>query len=171
MAKVSELEIKNPSELPVADSISGVTLPFVQGERIVVAGAEEFVNECKKPVNTFLQEKSTEFNKNLDAVKKPVVQVSSTTVNLLPNKFYRFSIPETGGAYTLTLQAPTDTANTNDYEGGFDTGATAPTITFPADVNWGEADMSIVANTHYEFSIRYDAVSKKYYGMIYSWAL
>lgn len=171
MAKVSELEIKNPSDLPRAESLEGVSLPFVSGNRLVTAAVSDFVEACKVPVNEFLTKKGTEFDENLDAVKKPIVQVSGNSVTMLPNKFYHIPIPPTGGAYTLTLQAPTDTASTNDYEGGFDTGATAPTITFPANVDWGEVDMSILANTHYEFSIRYDRAKNKYYGVIYSWAL
>lgn len=171
MAKVNELEIVDPSSLPQAESIEGVTLPFVQGDRMVTASVGAFVEACKGPVNDFVREKGKEFDKNLDAVKKPVVQVSSTSVELLPNKFYRIATPNAGGAYTLTLKAPTDTANTNDYEGSIDTGTTAPTITFPQGVNWGDADMGITANTHYEFSIRYDAAGQKYYGLIYSWKL
>lgn len=61
---------------------------------------------------------------------------------------------------------PTDLTVTNEYQGSFNTGVTAPTVTFPSNVIWAETP-SVKTNTHYEFSIRY--VGGKYYGLIQAW--
>ena len=106
-----------------------------------------------------------EVNKYTDLVKLPNIEVpvSSDTVTLEPNKVYNIAI---GESLTLALAPPTDTTITNEYQGSFDTGATAPTVTFPADVKWAETP-SVEANTHYEFNIRY--IDGKYYGLVQEW--
>ena len=71
-----------------------------------------------------------------------------------------------GESLTITINAPTDLTVTNEYQGSFDTGATAPTVTFPADVIWSDTP-SVEANTHYEFNIRY--IGGKYYGLVQEW--
>lgn len=63
----------------------------------------------------------------------------------------------------------------NFYEGSFDTGSdiTASgkriTIKWSSNINWGTSDISIAANTHYEFSIRREGNSL--YGVMHSWSL
>ena len=121
---------------------------------------DEIAN-LKKPAT----DAANELNKYLDIVKLPVVetQVSETTVAMDANKVYDITIVE---SLTLTLNAPKDLTVTNEYQGSFDTGATAPTVTFPADVIWAETP-SVEANTHYEFNIRY--TGGKYYGLVQAW--
>ena len=121
---------------------------------------DEIAN-LKKPAT----DAANELNKYLDIVKLPVVEtpVSETTVAMYANKVYDITI---GESLTLTLNAPTDLTVTNEYQGSFDTGATAPTVTFPADVIWAETP-SVGANTHYEFNIRY--IGGKYYGLVQEW--
>lgn len=123
----------------------------------------EEIESLKKPAT----DAANELNKYLDIVKLPVVETSTseTTVAMDANKVYDITI---GESLTLTLNAPTDLTVTNEYQGSFDTGSTTPTITFPSNVIWAET-LSVEANTHYEFSIRY--VSGKYYGLLYGWAL
>lgn len=106
-----------------------------------------------------------EVNKYTDLVKLPNIEVpvSGDTVTLEPNKVYNIAI---GESLTLALTPPTDTTITNEYQGSFDTGSTAPTVTFPADVIWAETPY-VVANMHYEFNIRY--VGGKYYGLVQEW--
>lgn len=115
----------------------------------------------KKPAT----DAANELNKYLDIVKLPVVETpaSETTVAMDANKVYDITI---GDSLTLTLNAPTDLTVTNEYQGSFDTGATAPTVTFPADVIWAEIP-SVEENTHYEFNIRY--IGGKYYGLVQEW--
>lgn len=79
------------------------------------------------------------------------------------NKVYDIKV---GESLTLTLNTPTDLTVTNEYQGSFDTGSTAPTVTFPSNVIWAETP-SVEANTHYEFNIRY--TGGKYYGIIQAW--
>lgn len=106
-----------------------------------------------------------EVNKYTDLVKLPNIEVpvSGDTVTLEPNKVYNIAI---GESLTLALTPPTDLTVTNEYQGSFNTGSTAPTVTFPADVIWAETP-SVKANTHYEFNIRY--IGGKYYGIIQTW--
>lgn len=119
------------------------------------------IESLKKPAT----DAANELNKYLDIVKLPVVETpaSETTVAMDANKVYDITI---GESLTLTLNAPTDLTVTNEYQGSFDTGATAPTVTFPADVIWAETP-SVEANTHYEFNIRY--IGGKYYGLVQEW--
>lgn len=121
----------------------------------------EEIEGLKKPAT----DAANELNKYLDIVKLPVVETptSETTVAMDANKVYDITI---GESLTMTLNAPTDTTITNEYQGSFDTGATAPTVTFPADVIWAETP-SVEANTHYEFNIRY--TGGKYYGLVQTW--
>lgn len=119
------------------------------------------IEGLKKPAT----DAANELNKYLDIVKLPVMEtpVSETTVAMDANKVYDITI---GESLTLTLNAPTDLTVTNEYQGSFDTGSTAPTVTFPADVIWAETP-SVEANTHYEFNIRY--IGGKYYGLVQEW--
>lgn len=124
--------------------------------------SDEIAN-LKKPAT----DAANELNKYLDIVKLPVVETpaSETTLAMDANKVYDITI---GESLTLTLNAPTDLTVTNEYQGSFDTGATAPTVTFPADVIWAETP-SVDANTHYEFNIRY--IGGKYYGLVQTWEI
>lgn len=119
------------------------------------------IEGLKKPAT----DAANELNKYLDIVKLPVVETptSKTTVAMDANKVYDITI---GESLTLTLNAPTDLTVTNEYQGSFETGATAPTVTFPADVIWAEIP-SVEENTHYEFNIRY--IGGKYYGLVQEW--
>jgi hypothetical protein len=121
----------------------------------------EEIEGLKKPAT----DAANELNKYLDIVKLPVVETpaSETTLAMDANKVYDITI---GESLILTLNAPTDLTVTNEYQGSFDTGATAPTVTFPANVIWAETP-SVEANTHYEFNIRY--TGGKYYGLIQAW--
>lgn len=121
----------------------------------------EEIEGLKKPAT----DAANELNKYLDIVKLPVVETpaSETTLAMDANKVYDITI---GESLTITLNAPTDLTVTNEYQGSFDTGSTAPTVTFPANVIWAETP-SVEANTHYEFNIRY--IGGKYYGIIQTW--
>lgn len=121
----------------------------------------EEIEGLKKPAT----DAANELNKYLDIVKLPVVETpaSETTVAMDANKVYDINI---GESLTLLINAPTDLTVTNEYQGSFDTGATAPTVTFPADVIWAGTP-SVEANTHYEFNIRY--IGGKYYGLVQEW--
>ena len=124
--------------------------------------AEE-LEALKKPAT----DAASDVNKYLDIVKLPVVEVPTSTaeVTMQPNRMYNISV---GDAVTLNLAAPTDATVTNEYQGCFDTGSTAPSVTWPSGVTWAFS-ASVEAKQHYEFSIRY--VGGNYYGIVYGWAL
>lgn len=124
---------------------------------------EAQIKELQKPAT----DAANELNKYLDIVKLPVVETpaSGDTVVMEANKVYVITV---GESITLTLKAPTDLTVTNEYQGSFDTGATAPTVTFPSNVIWAETP-SVEANTHYEFNIRY--TGGKYYGLVQTWEI
>lgn len=115
---------------------------------------DKVVESCKEVA-------MVEVNKYTDLVKLPNIEVpvSGDTVTLEPNKVYNIAI---GESLTLALAPPTDTTITNEYQGSFDTGSIAPTVTFPSNVIWVETP-SVGANTHCEFNIRY--IGGKYYGL------
>lgn len=121
---------------------------------------DKVVESCKEVA-------MVEVNKYTDLVKLPNIEVpvSGDTVTLEPNKVYNIAI---GESLTLALTPPTDTTITNEYQGSFDTGVTAPTITFPSNVIWSETP-SVEANTHCEFNIRY--MGGKYYGLYYNFVI
>lgn len=110
-----------------------------------------------------MEKLAEDVKEELNLAMVPVVKVESDTVALEVNKVYDIKV---GESLTLTLNAPTDLTVTNEYQGSFDTGATAPTLTFPANVIWAETP-SVEANTHYEFNIRY--TGGKYYGLVQAW--
>lgn len=110
-----------------------------------------------------MEKLAEDVKEELNLAMVPVVKVESDTVALEVNKVYDIKV---GESLTLTLNAPTDLTVTNEYQGSFDTGATAQTVTFPANVIWAETP-SVEANTHYEFNIRYTV--GKYYGLLQAW--
>lgn len=137
-------------------------IPGVKGDPFTYDDfTSEEIEGLKKPAT----DAANELNKYLDIVKLPVVETSAseTAVAMDANKVYDITIRE---SLTLTLNAPTDLTVTNEYQGSFDTGATAPTVTFPSNVIWAETP-SVEANTHYEFNIRY--TGGKYYGLLQAW--
>lgn len=143
-----------------------VTFEFrnLKGEKMTYA---ELTDSEKSQISKPATDAANELNKYLDIVKLPVVetQVENTEVAMDANKVYDIKV---GDTLTLTLNPPTDTSVTNEYQWSFDTGETAPTVTFPASVIWIDTP-SVEANMHYEFNIRY--TGGKYYGLYSNWNL
>lgn len=144
----------------------------IKGEKGEAFTYDDFTPEQLKTLQDKVVESSkevamVEVNKYTDLVKLPNIEVpvSGDTVTLEPNKVYNIAI---GESLTLALEPPTDTTITNEYQGSFDTGSTAPTVTFPLNVIWAETP-SVVANAHCEFNIRY--IGGKYYGMYYNFVI
>lgn len=144
----------------------------IKGEKGESFTYDDFTPEQLKTLQDKVVESSkevamVEVNKYTDLVKLPNIEipVSGDTVTLEPNKVYNIAI---GEFLTLALTPPTDTTITNEYQGIFDTGVTAPTVTFPSNVIWAETP-SVEANTHCEFNIRY--MGGKYYGLYYNFVI
>lgn len=78
-----------------------------------------------------------------------IVESTTTTQEIQPNKFYKFGEVST---LNITLSAITDTSVLNEYMFEFVSGATATTLTLPSTVKWLETP-SIEANKTYQCSI------------------
>ena len=69
----------------------------------------------------------------------------------LPDQYY--NLGTLTGTVTFSL-ASTVSGNINHYYWVFDTGSTAPTVTFPAGITWTDGTgPTVAANKHYEISI------------------
>lgn len=112
-----------------------------------------------------VQEVIAELTAGVRKLQLPVTAVSGETVTMDANKAYEITAGET---LTLTLAAAEDTTIVNEWQGTFDTGSTAPTVTWPSDVIWADTP-TVKASTHYEFNIRY--TGGKYYGLWQEWRL
>ena len=98
------------------------------------------------------------------SIVQTTVSGTSVTQALESNKYYSFG---TVANLTITLGTPVNGVN-NEYIFEFDSGTTATTLSLPVAVLGIDAT-EIDANTHYEISIKYDASTQKYYGLIYGW--
>lgn len=80
-----------------------------------------------------------------------VVGTEQPSGGFLPDVVY--SLGTLTGTITFTLAAAV-TGNVNHYFWMFDTGGTAPTVTFPNGITWADGTgPTIAANKHYEISI------------------
>lgn len=78
-----------------------------------------------------------------------VVESTTTTLEIQPNKFYKFGeVTE----LNLTLAETTDTTQLNEYMFEFVSGSTATTLTLPDTIKWLETP-TIEANKTYQCSI------------------
>lgn len=81
----------------------------------------------------------------------PSVQSSQPAGGFSPNIEYNLGVITGSVIFTLATGI---SGITNHYYWSFDTGTTAPTITWPSGVSWsGGSDPEISANSHYEVSI------------------
>lgn len=87
-----------------------------------------------------------------DAIN-PSVATSQPSGGMLPNIFYRLGT--LSGNTTFTLATPVDSNIANHYFWSFETGSTAPTITWPSSIaSWvGGSAPGINASKHYEISV------------------
>lgn len=78
-----------------------------------------------------------------------IVENTSNTQEIQPNKFYKFGEVST---LNITLAAITDTSVLNEYMFEFASGSTATTLTLPNTVKWLETP-TIEVNKIYQCSI------------------
>lgn len=82
----------------------------------------------------------------------PAVASVQPTGGMLPNILY--NLGELAGDTTFTLATPSDANIVNHYFWTFDTGSTAPTITWPSGLSWfGGSAPNINISSHYEISV------------------
>ena len=80
------------------------------------------------------------------------VETSQPAGGMLPNVLYKLGT--LSGSVTLSLAAATDNTIENEYHFTFDTGSTAPTVTWPSNLTWaGGSAPTVNASKHYEVSI------------------
>lgn len=94
---------------------------------------------------------STEYITPAQIAATPVA-TSQPSGGMLPNVLYKLGTLT--GSVTLSLAAATGNTIENEYHFTFDTGSTAPTITWPSNLTWsGGSAPTINASKHYEVSI------------------
>lgn len=83
----------------------------------------------------------------------PAKESTIPSDGMLPNIIY--ALGTLSGAVTISLATPADSTICNHYFFTFETGATAPTITWDASItSWmGGSAPTINANKHYEVSV------------------
>lgn len=82
----------------------------------------------------------------------PAIASTQPQGGFLPNVFY--NLGELTGSVTFTLATPSDNTIVNHYYWTFETGSTAPTITWPNGITWfGGSAPEISANKYYEISV------------------
>lgn len=82
----------------------------------------------------------------------PAVVTSQPAGGFAPNILY--ALGEISGSVTFALATPADANIVNHYYWTFDTGASAPTITWPAGLSWmGGSALTVDASKHYEISV------------------
>lgn len=71
----------------------------------------------------------------------------------LPNLVYDLGVLT--GTVTFALASPTDNITPNAYHWTFETGSTAPTVTWPSGITWPtDFEPEVNANCHYEVLVR-----------------
>lgn len=82
----------------------------------------------------------------------PAVEATQPQGGFAPNKPY--VLGTLTGSVTFALASPEDATIPNHYFWTFETGTTAPTITWPAGISWnGGSAPTINASKHYEISV------------------
>ena len=83
----------------------------------------------------------------------PAVVTTQPAGGFAPNVVY--DLGTLTGTVTFALASPTDNSIANPYHWTFDTGSTAPTITWPANLTWaGGSAPTVNASKHYEIFVR-----------------
>lgn len=134
---------KPQTGIPASDLASGV-IPDVSGKE----------NTSNKVTSLSAQSTNTEYpsaKATYDAIN-PSVQSSQPAGGFAPNVVY--DLGELTGSVTFALAAGV-TGKVNAYHWTFDTGSTAPTITWPANIIWPDGfTPSVDASKHYEVLVR-----------------
>lgn len=129
--------------IPASDIAAGV-IPDVSGKE----------NTLNKVTSLSSQSTDTQYpsaKATYDAIN-PSVQSSQPAGGFAPNEVY--DLGTLTGSVTFALAAGV-TGKVNAYHWTFDTGSTAPTITWPANITWaGGSAPTINASKHYEIFVR-----------------
>jgi len=139
---------KPASGIPASDMASGV-IPDVSGKE----------NTSNKVTSLSARSTDTEYPSAkavVDYVDNAVdtpVESTQPAGGFAPNVVY--DLGTLTGTVTFALASPTDNTIPNPYHWTFDTGSTAPTITWPANIIWpDDVTPTVDANKHYEVLVR-----------------
>ena len=92
-----------------------------------------------------------DLNHNHPAYYSKVAETSNPSGGFLPDVVY--SLGTLTGTVTFALAAAV-TGNVNHYFWMFDTGSTAPTVTWPTGITWADGSApTVAASKHYEISV------------------
>ena len=131
---------------------TGVTIDSVQGEPGV--GFDSVSSNEDGTIVITLTDGNTitiDLNHDHDSYYSKVVGTAQPSGGFLPDVAY--NLGTLTGTVTFVLAAAV-TGNVNHYFWMFDTGGTAPTVTFPNGITWADGTgPTIAANKHYEISI------------------
>lgn len=133
---------------------TGVTVNSIQGE----PGVGFYSVESPTPADGTLtitlsngDEVTLDLNHNHPAYYSKVAETSNPSGGFLPDVAY--SLGTLTGTVTFALAAAV-TGNVNHYFWMFDTGSTAPTITWPSGITWADGSApTVAASKHYEISV------------------
>ncbi len=101
---------------------------------------------------TLTDAQKTQARENIGAEAKTLVASSQPSGGFLSNVFY--NLGTLTGSVTFALATPADATIANHYYWTFETGSTAPTITWPNGITWfGGSAPAINSNKHYEISV------------------
>lgn len=133
---------------------TGVTVNSIQGEPGVGFASVASPTPADGTVTITLSNGDTmtlDLNHNHPAYYSKVAETSNPSGGFLPDVVY--SLGTLTGTVTFALAAAV-TGNVNHYFWMFDTGSTAPTVTWPAGLTWAAGSApAVAANTKYEISI------------------
>lgn len=116
-------------------------------------GTSNYNDLSNKPKINNIELSGSKTISELGGANKTLVVSSIPSGGISSNTLYTLGI--LSGTITISLAAPTDSTISNHYFFTFETGATAPTITWDATItSWmGGSAPTINANKHYEVSV------------------
>lgn len=133
---------------------SGATVDGIQGEPGVGFASVASPSPADGTAIITLSNGDTitlDLNHNHPAYYSKVAETSNPSGGFLPDVVY--SLGTLTGTVTFALAAAV-TGNVNHYFWMFDTGSTAPTITWPTGITWADGSApTVAASKHYEVSI------------------
>lgn len=134
---------KPVSGIPASDLASGV-IPDVSGKE----------NTSNKVTTLSAASTDTQYpsaKTTYDAIN-PSVQSSQPVGGFEPRVVYKLGMLT--GTVTFDLASPTDNAVPNPYKWTFETGSTAPTVSWPSNIIWPKGfSPDVDTNCHYEITV------------------
>lgn len=96
---------------------------------------------------------ATEYITPAQIAAPPAIVTSQPAGGFAPNVVY--DLGTLTGSVTFSLATPSDNTIANPYHWTFETGSTAPTITWPSSIIWNTGSApTIGASKHYEILVR-----------------